>query len=169
FSFLRDMPCGGNGAATGLYVATRRGPRDAWHVPSDSLAGPLQAGESNDKPTLAADTSAGSPFRSRVYVAWARALGSDIHTIVISHSDDGGTTWTAPRAVSGGRVDSGYPSVATGPLGEVYVAWHAFEEDRLLIAASFDGGEHFGEPRLVDVKRKRSACPASWPIPAQAR
>jgi hypothetical protein len=66
-------------------------------------------------------------------------------------------------------VDSGYPSIATGPGGEVYVAWHPFEQDRLLLALSLDGGDHFGAPRLIDVKRNRSTCPASWPIPAQAR
>ena len=168
FAFLRDEPCG-RATATGLMVATRDGPGRAWHVPSESLAGPLQAGESNDKPAIAADTSAVSPFRDRAYVVWARAVGSDVHAIVISHSDDGGRTWTAPARVDGSAVDSGYPSVAAGPGGEVYVAWHPFEEDRIVIAASFDGGEHFGAPRLIDVKRSRSTCFASWPIPAQAR
>jgi hypothetical protein len=169
FAFLRDVPCGGRAPATGLFVATRDGPRGAWHVPAESLAGPLQEGESNDKPAIAADTSASSPFRDRVYVAWARAVGSDSHAIVLSHSDDGGTTWSAPARADASAVDSGYPSVATGPGGEVYVAWHPFEEDRIVLAASFDGGEHFGAARTVDVKRMRSSCPASWPIPAQAR
>lgn len=168
FAFLRDVPCGGEGA-TGLLVATRDGPRGPWNMPAVSLAGPLQAGESNDKPAIAADTSAGSPFRDRVYVAWARAVGTDVHSIVVSHSDDGGETWSSPARVEATTVDSGYPSVATGPGGELYVAWHPFEEDRLLIAASFDGGGHFGAPRVIDVKRARSSCPASWPIPAQAR
>ncbi len=169
FSFLRDSPCGGEVFATGLFVATRAGPRDAWQMPSESLAGPLQADESNDKPALTVDTSADSPFQNRLYVAWSRAIGSENHAIVISHTDDGGKTWTAPVAVSRGTVDAGYASVATGRGGEVYVAWHPFEEDRMLIAASFDGGEHFGDSRLVDVKRNRSSCPASWRIPAQAR
>jgi hypothetical protein len=71
--------------------------------------------------------------------------------------------------VSTGTVDSGYPSVATGPTGQVYIAWHPFEEDRTVIAASTDGGEHFGPARTIDIKRNRSSCPASWPIPAQAR
>jgi hypothetical protein len=51
----------------------------------------------------------------------------------------------------------------------VYVAWHPFEEDQTVIAASIDGGESFGPARTIDVKRNRSSCPASWPIPAQAR
>jgi hypothetical protein len=168
FAFLRDVPCGA-GTATGLIVATRDGPRGAWRVPPDSLAGPLKAGESNDKPAITADTSAASPFRNRVHVAWARAVDSDIHAIVVSHSDDGGRTWAPPTRVDQSSVDSGYPSVAVGPGGEVYVAWHPFEEDRLVIAASFDGGMHFGAPHTIDVKRNRSSCPASWPIPAQAR
>jgi hypothetical protein len=169
FSFLRDEPCKGNPRATGLFVATRGGPRGAWKVPAVPLAGPLQPGESNDKPAIAADTSAASPYRDRVYVAWARALGSQIHSIVLSHSDDGGHSWSPPTRVDSGSVDSGYPSVATGPAGEVYVAWHPFEQDQLLIAASFDGGQSFGAPHRIDVKRHRSSCPASWPIPAQAR
>jgi hypothetical protein len=169
FSFLRDEPCGDSNAATGLFVATRNGSAGDWNVPAVSLAGPLRPEESNDKPAIAADTSPGSPYRDRVYVVWARAIASDVHAIVISHSDDGGASWSPPERVDAGRVDSGYPSVATGPNGEVYVAWHPFEEDRLLIAASFDGGKRFGSPRVIDVKRNRSSCPASWPIPAQAR
>lgn len=168
FAFLRDAVCGTDGA-TGLIVATRNGPRGDWRVPPESLAGPLKPNESNDKPAIAADTSATSPFRDRVYVAWARAVGSDVHAIVVSHSDDGGKTWTGPTRVDSSSIDSGYPSIATGPGGEVYVAWHPFEEDRFVIAASFDGGDHFGAARTIDSKRARSSCPASWPIPAQAR
>lgn len=168
FAFLRDAPCDGANA-TGLIVATRNGPLGAWYVPPESIAGPLKANETNDKPAITADTSASSPFRDRVYAAWAHAVDSDIHAIVVSHSDDGGKTWTAPNPVAASSVDSGYPSVATGPGGEVYVAWHPFEEDRLVIAASFDGATHFGPAHTVDTKRARSSCPASWPIPAQAR
>ncbi len=162
FAFLRDAPCGPAAAATGLFVATRAGPAGRWEVPEQPVGGPLEQGESNDKPALAT-------YRGRVYAAWARAVGSDVHAIVVSHSDDGGRSWSAPGRVDAGTVDSGYPSIATGPGGEVYVAWHPFEEDRLLIAGSYDGATTFGKARLVDVKRNRSSCPASWPIPAQAR
>ena len=170
FAFLRDEPCAGRDErSTALLVATRAGSSGPWAVPRESLAGPLQPGESNDKPAIAADTSASSPHRDRVYVAWARAVGSDIHHIVVSHTDDGGSSWSAPVTVDDSAVDSGYPSVATGPGGEVYVAWHPFEEDRTVIAASYDGGATFGAKHTIDVKRNRSSCPASWPIPAQAR
>jgi hypothetical protein len=169
FSFLRDSPCGGESEATGLFVATRPSPLDSWQVSSDTVAGPLRPGTSDDKPAIAVDTSSTSPHRDRVYVAWARAVGSDIHAIVVSHSDDGARTWSAPLPVGETAVDSGYPSIATGPGGEVYVAWHPFEQDRLLLALSLDGGDHFGAARLIDVKRNRSTCAASWPIPAQAR
>ena len=169
FAFLRDVPCGGPEPSVGLFVATRAGPRGGWFVPGQPLAGPLQAGESNDKPAITADTSASSPFRDRAYVVWARSRSSEPQAIVLSHSDDGGATWSAPTRVDDSRVDSGYPSVATGPGGEVYAAWHPFDEDRIVVAASFDGGEHFGGARTVDVKRSRSSCPASWPVPAQAR
>jgi len=168
FSFLRDVPCG-ESEATGLFVATRPNPDAGWRVPSDTVAGPLRPGTSDDKPAIAVDTSSTSPHRDRVYVAWARAVESEIHAIVVSHSDDGGQTWSPPLPVGETTVDSGYPSIATGPGGEVYVAWHPFEQDRLMLALSLDGGDHFGAARLIDVKRKRSTCPASWPIPAQAR
>jgi BNR repeat-like domain len=168
FAFLRDVPCGSNDAPTGLMVATRSGPRERWRLPTDSLAGALRSTESNDKPAITADTSPQSPHNDQVYVAWARAVDSHVHAIVVSHSDDGGRTWSTPVRVDDSSVDSGYPSIATGPEGEVYVAWHPFEEDRIVIAASFDGGRTFGSARTIDVKRNRSSCPASWPIPAQA-
>ncbi len=168
-AFLRDSPCGVPGTPTALGLATRGGPSGRWSVSTDAVAGPLQPNESNDKPAITSDTSTASPFNGRVYIAWARAVGSDVHSIVVSHSDDGGRTWSSRSRVDTSSVDSGYPSIGTGPGGEVYVAWHPFEEDRILIAASFDGGGHFGPAQTIDVKRERSTCPASWPIPAQAR
>jgi hypothetical protein len=170
FAYVRDSPCSDQPPTeTGVYVSTRRGSSGAWSLPADPVGGPLFPNDINDKPSLAVDTSRTSPFSNRVYVVWSRGVNESTPAIVLSHSDDGGKSWSAPVRVNDVPVDSGYSSVATGPDGSVYVAWHAFESDALLIDVSRDGGDHFGPDRLVDRKRNRSTCPASWPIPAQAR
>jgi hypothetical protein len=121
YAFLRDEPCGQANEGTALFVATRSGPRGAWRVPLDSLAGPLAAGESNDKPAIAVDLSPESAYHDRAYVTWARAVGSDIHAIVVSHTDDGGATWSTPgtrasRPVRPARCTlPGIPSRRTKP------------------------------------------------------
>jgi hypothetical protein len=127
----------------------------------------------NDKEFIAADSSATSPFRNRVYVTWstfveafnpARAL---IRVpIVESHSDDG-VNWSRPREISGfspacsaalfGRPNEcdlnqdSYPVVAPG--GKVYVSFENFNtpaENQVLVVSSSNGGATWSNPVKVD-------------------
>jgi len=116
-----------------------------------------------DKPYIDADRNVASPHRDRVYLTWTRfyegnypgtstAGGGDI---MLSHSDDGGQTWSAAIRLSatadlGGNTGTGgagrsfvqgsLPRV--GPDGSVYVAFHF--SGRTCLRRSTDGGATFG-------------------------
>jgi hypothetical protein len=84
---------------------------------------------------LAVDNSAG-PHRGRIYVTWQDHLdnpnGDDL--IMLSHSDDGGLTWSAPVKVnqtpSGTLTDQAFePAVHVNSNGVVAVTYYDFRND----------------------------------------
>jgi hypothetical protein len=171
------MPCRADesGDQLALYVSRRAGPGRPWiatRVPAPT--GP--DGPANDKPAIAWDSSAASPHHGRVYLAWTRIKRSEI-AVVISHSDDGGATWSAPVPVSraaGPSTRSFFATVTTSPAGDVYVGWTTVSHD-LELARSTDGGDTFATPVDVDSvvsppSRIDSACVfRGQAIPAQPK
>ncbi|HEX6701198.1 MAG TPA: sialidase family protein [Gaiellaceae bacterium] len=105
----------------------------------------------NDKPALAVDTTATSPYRGRVYLAWSRAPRGPPLQVVLTHSDDGGVTWSPAVTVakttptSPGQLFAGLGIAATGV---VYVVWADQFRD-LFAARSADGGQTFDPPLHV--------------------
>jgi hypothetical protein len=145
FSFIRTAPC-----RTGrprLFVASRSGPKAAWTAPV--LVNPLRASVADDKPAIAVDSSPSSPHKNRVYAAWSRLSHNQVLSIVLSHSDDGGRTWSRIRKVNRTGRDETYASVAVARNGIVYVAWDDASGYSLKIARSADGGVHFEPERTV--------------------
>jgi hypothetical protein len=104
---------------------------------------------------LAVDNSTG-PHHGRVYIAWQdhqdNPFGDDL--IELSHSDDGGLTWSAPVKVndtpSGTLTDQAFePAVHVNSAGVVAVSYYDFRNDVTAdgqlttdhwIAHSHDGG-----------------------------
>ncbi len=89
------------------------------------------SGKFNDKPMIAVDTNPKSLF---------------------ARSTDGGLTFSSPIAVNdltGGpsQVIGADPFV--GPNGEVYVAWHDVQNNRLMVNSSFDGGITFVQQQQI--------------------
>lgn len=115
------------------------------------------SGKFNDKPMIAVDTNPSSPFRDSVYVAWDNASNnagksSSNNALLFSRSTDGGATFSAPIAVN--SLTSGANSVIgadpfVGPHGEVYVAWHDVQNNRVMVNSSFDGGASFDQPVTI--------------------
>ncbi len=114
-------------------------------------------GKFNDKPYIAVDTNPQSPFHDSVYVAWDNASlnagkSSANNALLFARSTDGGLTFSSPTAVNtltGGpnAVIGADPFV--GPNGEVYVAWHDIQQNRLMVNSSFDGGVTFGQQQTI--------------------
>ncbi len=111
-----------------------------------------------DKYYINVDNSASSPYKGRLYIPWKRVYDKDSSTqIVITHSADHGATWTTPVRVStvltGKSLDTtfgqSFPICATGPKGEVYVAWNYGPQHAIGFNSSADGGQTWGSPRNV--------------------
>jgi hypothetical protein len=167
YSFVKAVPCS-DGARQHVFVVVRPGPQAAWSKPIRVAS--LGRGRLDDKPAIAIDNSPRSPHRGRVYIAWTRVARNVVFSIVLSHSDNGGRTWSKPVKVREGRVLT-YATVATGPAGTVYVAWDDVDEFGIWIARSIDGGAHFRDQRKVAsfVAVTIPHCGSGIVIPAQPR
>lgn len=168
FSFVRSTPC-----RTGpprLYVVTRAGPTAPWGKPI-LVARLGRRMRFDDKPALAVDTSPASRYRNRVYVAWSRVSRIGVFSIVLSHSDDDGRTWSRPVKVNRGGREVTYASIAVSRNGTVYLAWDDVTNFGLKIARSTDGGAHFGSERKFAsfVAVTIPHCGTGIVIPAQRR
>jgi hypothetical protein len=145
YAFIRTTPC-----MTGkprLFVATRGDASSSWRAPIAvaKLGGAL----ADDKPAMAVDLSPSSPHFGRAYVVWVRVLRGVFLRVLLSWSDDGGRTWSAPVRVNRTGRELTYPSVAVSRTGVVYVAWDDAGARRLSIARSTDGGARFGDSRTA--------------------
>lgn len=136
FSFDRVTPCRSD-APSRVYVVRRDGPAGAWSVPV--LVAPLGSARVDDKPAIAVDTSPASPHVGRVYVAWARVSRLIVYSIVLSHSDDHGRTWSRPVKVNHGGDELNYASIGVARNGTVYVGWTDSSRYSVLISRSTDG------------------------------
>lgn len=93
-------------ARADLQVATSRDGGRTWdRAVTVALGTGGLVGVLHDKPWLAADNNPASRFYGRLYAAWTRFAGNqygyDESPIVLSYSDDGGTTWSTPHEISG--------------------------------------------------------------------
>jgi len=146
YSYVRAVPCR-SGAPQRVYALVRAGPDEAWSKPV--LVAPLGGARIDDKPAIAVDNSPVSRFRGRVYLTWARIERSVSISIIQSHSDDRGKTWSKPVKVNTTGSELSYASVAVARNGAVYVAWDDVGEFSLHIARSTDGGATFRPQRRV--------------------
>ena len=168
YSFVRAEPCR-DGARQHVFVITRASSEDSWSSPIRVAS--LGTARLDDKPAIGVDNSPASPHRGRVYLAWTRVLRNVAFTIVLSHSDDGGKTWSRPVKVNReGRVLT-YASVAVGPTGAVYVAWDDVDEFGIWMARSTNGGASFRDHRKVAsfIAVTIPHCGSGIVIPAQPR
>lgn len=100
----------------------------------------------DDKYYLAIDRS-NSAFANRIYVSWDRNQGNN-QILLISHSSNGGVTWSAPVKVNDGttkfeRVIGAYPAVDQNS-GVVYDSWHDYAKDIIFVDKSTNGGDTWG-------------------------
>jgi hypothetical protein len=112
-------------------------------------------GQFNDKPMITVDT--GSAHHNRVYVAWDNATGSSSSTkngnnVLLSYSDNGGVTFSAPVSVSGpftGRTGGIGADPYVTASGTLHVAWQDYAHGTIADAASTDGGQTFSAPHVI--------------------
>jgi hypothetical protein len=105
-------------------------------------------------PSLAVDASSG-PRKGELYAALTALIDGRLQ-VVITRSEDGGTTWSPQQPVSAAPGDQFMPTVGISRRGEMAVTWLDRRNDAAavryqpMIAFSTDGGRSFGEPTPLD-------------------
>ncbi len=112
------------------------------HGATWSFVATVSTGGNNDKELMAADTHPTSPRKDNLYIAWDVPQG-----MRFSRSTDKGQTWSAPMSLSNDRAIGAH--LATGPSGEVYVAWPDTASRELRIRKSTDGGATFSPAKVI--------------------
>jgi hypothetical protein len=103
-----------------------------------------------DKNHLWVDDSPFSAFKGNIYAAWTNFItgSADSNQIQVTRSNNGGLHWYSPftisRGVNAGSFNHGV-NIATGPGGQVYVAWSIYDswpsdENAIGFTRSVDGG-----------------------------
>lgn len=141
---------GGSGPQSAILVATANATVSPFAF---SLAGAVVFHDGvtdtvfDDKYYLAADRSPNPLTHGRLYVAWDRNIGND-QRLLVSSSADQGTTWSTPAWINTPwtateRVIFAYPAVDQ-QTGTVYVAWHDYWRNKIMVDKSTDGGVTWG-------------------------
>ena len=124
-------------------------------------------------PSMAVDISPGSSRVNTLYVSGVAPLGQGKTQVLVSHSTDGGTSWTktAVDAVQKYPANDNLTHIAVGKDGTVYIAWmycpaagpdEACSDDTsyMMFSKSTDGGNTWSPPRLMT---KATLPPAGLP------
>jgi hypothetical protein len=117
-----------------------------------------------DTPRLTIDTSPSSPNLNRLYVsttAFLAGTGKTVDVIAVSHSSDGGTTWTTNSVISrqGGTTEDEFSTTTTGKDGTVYLTWQHCTSNSscytaprfadIMFSKSTDGGNTWSVPTII--------------------
>jgi hypothetical protein len=130
-------------------------------------------------PTCSADRSAG-PHRGRLYCAWMDGTGQGTTDIVVSFSEDRGTSWSAPVPATDQlplAVDRFFPWLSVDPVtGDVNVAFYDTRNDTtgfrymtdVYLSQSQDGGVSWRAPntRVSSVSSNEHDCAGVFPCNA---
>lgn len=91
-----------------------------WDAPS--TVAPLTAA-SYSSHDIAVDNTPSSARYGTTYATWTRSQAGQPTAVLLSHSDDGGETWSDPVRVSEEGEPAFGSQVAIGPTGTVYVSY----------------------------------------------
>jgi hypothetical protein len=135
---------------TGIYIfkSTDGGRAFKEPIPVFADIGNGAAPKRADKCYITIDKSASSPFKNTVYAVWVSSE-PDRTVVYTSYRRPGDAGFSAPKVISH-NGDMRGPSIATGPNGEVYAAWHGIGNPKtLLYNASTDGGDTWFAPNVA--------------------
>lgn len=103
----------------------------------------ISTGNNNDKELMWIDTHSTSPHKDNIYVAWDVPGGG----MRFARSTDKGATWSAVTNLSSDSAIGAH--LATGPAGELYVAWPDVASREIRIRKSTDGGVTFASMKKI--------------------
>jgi hypothetical protein len=132
-----------------------------WSSPSVAV-NPYYFDGSVDKPWLQIDDNPGSPHANALYLSVTQFAFVSGSVITVSHSGDGGTTWTTTAIEPGAPFDyvDQFSSITIGNDGAVYVSWLRCPENgpvndcggtigTFLLVKSTDGGNTWSSPTVI--------------------
>jgi hypothetical protein len=140
-------------------VAAAGGDATAWSDPAIVTERRQSATTFSDKSTMWVDNAASSPRFGTAYVCYTlfkSQQDTGPEQIAVSHSTDGGDTWSRPTTLSSAFDNPQHTgrqgcSIRTDSKGTVYAAWEDVRQRQHVfkLATSTDGGVSFGKPRIV--------------------
>jgi hypothetical protein len=113
----------------------------------------------SDKEDITVDSAATSPRFGTAYVCYTqfksqKEIGPE--QISVSHSTDGGDSWSRPTTLSSAFANAQHPgrqgcSIRTDSHGTVYAVWedNSQKQSVFRLATSTDGGVSFGKSRII--------------------
>jgi hypothetical protein len=155
---LNGVAYGGGIQSGSIKVASSTNGGMSFGTPK-TVTGPL-LGYLADKPWLEVDTNKNSSFKNALYVSATQFDFSSNSEISVSHSNDGGNTWTTKaidtKQIFPNAVDQ-FSDIAVGSDGTVYVHWlrcpasssHGECEGQvsnIMFSKSSDGGNTWSTP-----------------------
>lgn len=143
------------GSINGTEMAVARSSDRGKSWTSTFFAPRTGSAQFNDKPMITIDAS--TAHHDRVYLAWDNATGNSSsdkngNNIVLSSSDDGGLTFSAPIAVSGdftGKTGGIGADPYVTDAGVLHVAWQDYAHGAIVDVSSTDGGATFSARHTV--------------------
>jgi hypothetical protein len=131
----------------------------AWGDPAIVTSRRQSATTFSDKEALTVDNAASSPRFGTAYVCYTQFKSQQDtgpEQIAVSHSTDGGDTWSRPTVLSSAFDNPQHTgrqgcSVRTGSDGTLYAAWEDSHQKQSVfkLARSTDGGVSFEKPRTI--------------------
>jgi len=119
-----------------VYRSTNRGA--SW-----SFVKTVSTGNNNDKELMWIDTHTTSPHKDNIYVAGDVPGGG----MRFARSTDKGATWSTVTTLSSDSAIGAH--LASGPSGELYVAWPDVASREIRIRKSTDGGATFAPMKRI--------------------
>jgi hypothetical protein len=131
----------------------------AWSDPAIVTERRQSATTFSDKDAIWADNAASSPHFGTVYTCYTlfkSQQDTGPEQIAVSHSTDGGDTWSRPTTLSQAFDNPQHTgrqgcSIRTDSKGVVYAVWEDSHQKQSVfrLARSTDGGNSFGQPQTV--------------------
>jgi hypothetical protein len=139
--------------------AAAAGDETAWSNPAIVTARRQSATTFSDKSTMWADNAASSAHFGTAYVCYTQFKSQQDtgpEKIAVSHSTDGGDTWSRPTTLSSAFDNPQHTgrqgcSIRTDSKGVVYAVWEDSHQKQSVfkLARSFNGGVSFEKPRTI--------------------
>jgi hypothetical protein len=140
-------------------AAAAGGDASAWSNPAIVTSRRQSATTFSDKEDVWADNAASSAHFGTVYVCYTlfkSQQDTGPEQIAVSHSTDGGDTWSRPTTLSQAFDNPQHTgrqgcSIATDSNGTVYAVWEDSHQKQSVfrLATSTDGGVSFGKGRTI--------------------